>query len=58
MADLEGLIGGNSTKAERLQRILTDLAAIGIQSNSPFRTEMDDLNPDCPSSGFLCPKVA
>ena len=46
MADLEGLIFGNSPKAERLQRILTDLAAIGIHSKSPFRTEMDDLNPD------------
>ncbi|WP_146347867.1 hypothetical protein [Falsiphaeobacter marinintestinus] len=46
MADLEGLVSGDSPKAERLQRILADLEAIGIPSKSLFRTEMDDLNPD------------
>lgn len=46
MADLEGLVSGDSSKSERLQRILTDLEAIGIHSKSPHRTEMGDLNPD------------
>lgn len=46
MADLEGLVTGDSPKAERLKRILADLEAVGIRSQSPFRTEIDDLNPD------------
>ncbi len=46
MADLESLVSGDSPKAERLQRILDDLEAVGIHSKSPFRTEIDDLNPD------------
>lgn len=46
MADLEGLVAGDSSKAERLKRILADLEAVGIRCQSPFRTEMDDLNPD------------
>ena len=46
MADLEGLVAGDSPKAERLKRILADLEAVGIRSQSPFRTEIDDLNPD------------
>lgn len=46
MADLEGLVAGDSPKAERLKRILADLEALGIQSQSPFRTEIDDLNTD------------
>lgn len=46
MADLEGLVSGDSPKAERLKRILVDLEAVGIRCQSPFRTEIDDLNPD------------
>lgn len=45
MADLEGLFVGDSPKAERLRRIFSDLEAIGVLSKSPFRTEIDDLNP-------------
>ena len=46
MADLEGLVSGDSPNAQRLQRILDDLEAVGVHSKSPFRTEIDDLNPD------------
>ncbi len=46
MADLEGLVAGDSPKAERLKRIFAELEAVGIRSQSPFRTEIDDLNPD------------
>ena len=46
MADLEGLLAGDSPKSERLQRILADLEAIGILSKSPVRTDIGDLNPE------------
>lgn len=46
LADLEGLVSGDGPKTERLQRIFTDMEAIGIRSKSPFRTEINDLTPD------------
>lgn len=46
MADLEGLLAGDSPKALRLRRILTDLEEIGVLSKTPVRTENGDLSPE------------
>lgn len=45
MADLEGLVHGDSPKAKRLQRIFDDLNALGIACKNPIGIETDDLTP-------------
>ena len=45
MADLEGLFYGNSPKAKRLQNIISELNALGINCSLPPGMKNDELNP-------------